>query len=83
MHPAPENLLMLSLQVCVPVCALHGAAAGTGQAPVCVLILSGVGRPGPETQEVSTPFSPMPVRSTFMNDFLPGPFKTYPKLHRN
>lgn len=39
MCPAPENLLMLSLQVCVPFCALHGAAAGTGQAPACVLIL--------------------------------------------
>lgn len=38
MHPVPENLLVLSLQVCVPVCAPHGAAAGAGQAPVCVLI---------------------------------------------
>lgn len=83
MRPAPENLLVLSLQVWVPVCALHGAAAGTGQAPMCALVLGGAGRPGPEMQEVSTPCSPMPVHSKFMNGFLPGPFLTYPKLRRN
>jgi hypothetical protein len=44
MCPAPENLLVLSLQVCVPVCALHGAASGAGQAPAFVLILRGVER---------------------------------------
>lgn len=83
MRPAPENLHVLSLQVCVPVCGLHGVAAGAGQAPVCVLILGGVGCPGREMREVSTPFSLMLVRSEFMNGFLPGPFKIYPKLCRN